>query len=192
MSVGYAEMNDLLNNFNTNGVGGQPPLAAGSVDGTVNQDDVGMVVTYPSGNQVAFYIGKANKVSFNGGMMWVEYGAETYVFDPSAPGSSLSQINANGGAGTTEPYFLSMDANTLMWFYTGLANRQSFNSAKPVPAPVTFPAGSSPPQQVTTQPAVSPSVTPKVKVKTPSPINTSTSKMRPFANWDGGLPALLS
>lgn len=190
MSVGYAEMNDLLNNFNTNGVGGQPPLAAGSFNGTVNQDDVGVVVTYPSGNQVAFYIGKANKVSFNDGMMWVESGAETYVYDPSAPGSSLSQINAYGGAGTAEPYFLSMDANTLMWFYTGLTNPQSFKSGSPTQAPITF--GSSTPQQGTPLAVVQKQPAPKVKVKTPSPINTSTSKMRPFANWDGGLPALLS
>lgn len=189
MSVSYAEINDLLNNFNTNGVGGQAPLVAGSFNGDVNQGEVGIVVTYPSGNQIAIYIGTANKVSFNDGMMWVKSGADTYVYDPSAPGGSLSQINAYGGAGTAEPYFLSMDANTLMWFYIG---KSSFKSGRPSPAPVTFSAGSSPPQQGTTQPVVAPSVTPKVKVKTPSPINTSTSKMRPFANWDGGLPALLS
>ena len=38
MSVSYAEMNDLLNNFNTNGVVGQAPLVAGSFNGDVNQN----------------------------------------------------------------------------------------------------------------------------------------------------------
>ena len=189
MPPSYAEMNDLLNNFNTNGVGGQRPLPAGSFNGTINQDDVGVVVTYPSGNQIAFYIGNANKVTFNDGMMWVESGANTWVYDPSAPGRSLSQINAHGGAGIAEPYFLSMDANTLMWFYTGLINNNNFKNGSPTQAPITF--GSSTPQQGTPQPVIQ-QPAPKVKVKTPSPINTSTSKMRPFANWDGGLPALLS
>ena len=53
MSVSY-EMNDLLMNFSTNGVGGQAPLVAGSFNGDVNQGDVGIVVLILRGIKLRF------------------------------------------------------------------------------------------------------------------------------------------
>lgn len=167
-----------------------------SLAGQVQVYNLAVVVKYPTNQEVIIFIGDGiGKVSFDSGMMFVEPNANTFVYDPTAStraSSSMTQINGNGASGTTEPYFLSMDANAIAHFYTTkniqggpwVATAPNVCIAGVGPSGygiVPNPSGQAQPQQPQPQP---------IAVKTPSAIGVAI--IRPFANWDGNLPTQLS
>jgi len=165
-----------------------------SLNGQVLMNNLAVVIKYPTNQEVVIFIGNGvGIVTFDNGMMWVEPNANTFVYDPTAStraSSAMTQINGNGASGTTEPYFLSMDANAIASFYHATSTTQG-NWVATAPSKAIGGATAS----TATPTAVSPTTpTPQqpqpIAVKTPSAIGVAI--IRPFANWDGNLPTQLS
>tara|TARA_R100000908_G_scaffold41451_2_gene19240 strand:+ start:60 stop:659 length:600 start_codon:yes stop_codon:yes gene_type:complete len=167
-----------------------------SLVGQVQMNNLAVVIKYPTNQEVVIFIGDGmNKVSFDSGMMWVEPNANTFVYDPTAStraSRSMTQINEYGAGGTSEPYFLSMDANAIAYFYyassTTVGPWVATAPSKAIGLPVGITGGAT--TTVTPSPSPTPQQPQPIAVKTPSAIGVAI--IRPFANWDGNLPTQLS
>lgn len=167
-----------------------------SLEGQVLMGNLAVVIKYPTNQEVVIFIGNGvGKVSFDNGMMWVEPNANTFVYDPTAStraSNAMTQINGSGAGGTTEPYFLSMDANAIASFYyassTNTGPWVATAPSKAIGLPPGITGGAT--TTVTSSPSPTPQQPQPIAVKTPSAIGVAI--IRPFANWDGNLPTQLS